>query len=170
MNRSLKTLCVATVAIGSSIVGTSPALAATAPVCATGSLPSSVVGSPGLRAHQAAGVYLWHGPSGYALRVTHPGTGRLVVTGTVTVSRDLSHVTGVALERADSVHVSSNRQVLFFRFVNYGGIDGVNFAAECSKTVRVQLRVDNVTASPRQVMLGAHRVHPTSVPFTIERA
>ena len=154
---------------GSTVLGAAtPAQAATSSGCATGRLPSSVVGSPSVRAHQAKGIYLWHDSNGYSLRVTEPTTKTWVVTGSITVSRDISRVRLVRTEKGDSVTVHGS--TLSFRLVNHGGIDGVTFSAECSKAVRVAARGDGTVLTPQQVFLGAHRVHPTSVPFVIERA
>ena len=176
----MKTSKITSVAVGTALVSTAllvPATAsfadttgpaAPAKTCGTGELPPVVLGSPQVKAHQAKGVYLWHGKQGYALRVTEGTSKRLVVTGTITVSGDISNVKKVRTEKNDSVSVHG--RTLTFRFVNDGGIDGVNFAAECSKTVRVALRSDGQALTPDSVFLGSHRQHPTSVPFTIERA
>ena len=153
------------------VLSAGPALAAeTASGCATGALPVVVLGSPGVKAQQAQGIYLWHGAHGYSLRVTHPGRARLVVTGAITVSRDVSAVRRIALERSDSVTRSNHGRTLHFRFTNYGGVDGIDFGAECSKTVQVALQIAGRKATPGQVFLGQHRASATSVPFTIERA
>lgn len=85
-----------------------------------------VLGSPGVKAHQAKGVYLWHDKHGYALRVTEPSNTRLVLTGTITVSADINHVKNVSTEKDDTV--TAKGKTLTFRFVNHGGIDGVKFA------------------------------------------
>jgi len=153
---------------GSALAATPSAAGSTAKGCSSGELPPVVLGSPDVRAHQDKGVYLWHDKHGYSLRVTEPSSKRFVVTGTITVSADISHVKKVSTEKNDTVTVRG--KTLTFRFVNDGGIDGVNFAAECSKTVHVALRAGDKALAPEQVFLGAHRQHPTSVPFTIERA
>ena len=153
------------------VLSASPAQAAENTTgCPTGALPGVVLGSPGVKAQQAQGVYLWHGAHGYSLRVTHPGKARVVVSGVITVSRDVSAVRRVALERSDSVTRSNHGHTLAFRFTNYGGVDGIDFGAECSRTVHVALRIAGRAATPGQVFLGEHRASPTSVPFTIERA
>ena len=74
------------------------------------------------------------------------------------------------LEKADYVTLSSDHKTLTFRFSNYGYIDGINFAADCSKLMRVKIRINGAVASPRQIKLGKHRSNPTSNPFTIERS
>ena len=153
------------------LTGSPAALAADSQTgCSTGALPTAVLGSPGVKAQQREGVYLWHGPHGYSLRFTHPGKARVIASGVVTVSRDVSQVKRVALERDDVVRVSDHGRALAFRFTNFGGLDGVDFAAECSKTVHVSLRIATREATPNQVFLGKDRTSPTSVPFTIERA
>ena len=116
------------------------------------------------------GVYLWHGKTGYALRVTHPGHQKVVFAGSITVTNTISAVHRFRLEKADTLKVGPARHTLSFRFTNYGYLDGVSFAAACSKDVKVTLTIDKVAATPAQVFLGKDKIHPTSVPFTIERA
>ena len=170
MQRAL-TAGLGTTLVAGVVLSASPAQAAeTTPGCATGALPGVVIGSPGVQAQQAQGVYLWHGAHGYSLRVTHPGKARVVVSGVITVSRDVSAVRRVALEPADRVTRSNHGRTLAFRFTNYGGVDGIDFGAECSRTVHVALQIAGRSATPGQVFLGQHRASPTSVPFTIERA
>ena len=60
-------------------------------------------------------------------------------------------------------------KTLLLRFSNYGRIDGVDFSADCSKTLRVDVHLNGERATTRQVKLGANRTSPTSVPFVIER-
>lgn len=165
------TVGLGTTLVAGVVLSASPAQAAENTAgCATGALPGVVLGSPDVKAQQAQGVYLWHGAHGYSLRVTHPGRTRIVVAGVITVSRDVSGLRRVALERADSVTRSNHGRTLAFRFTNYGGVDGIDFGAECSRTVRVALQIAGQPAAPGQVFLGRHRASPTSVPFTIERA
>jgi hypothetical protein len=141
-----------------------------APGCSTGKLPNIVMGSPDLEAGQATGVYLWHGSNGYSLRATHPGHQKVVFTGRLTASNSFSHVTPVRFEKADSYALSSDHKTLTFRFTNYGYIDGLNFAADCSRLIRVKIGVNGAQATPRQVKLGKAKSNPTSTPFTIERS
>jgi hypothetical protein len=167
---TLSALCVA--ALSAALLGAAPTPAyaeGDAPGCSTGRLPNIVMGSPDLRAGQALGVYLWHGSNGYSLRATHPGHGKVVFSGRLSASNGFSHVTKVAFEKADWLKLSDDRKQLTFRFTNYGYIDGINLAADCSRLVRVNIQVNGASASPRQIKLGAHRTNPTSNPFTIER-
>ncbi|HEX4427769.1 MAG TPA: hypothetical protein VHZ96_00720, partial [Frankiaceae bacterium] len=56
-----------------------------------------------------------------------------------------------------------------FPLVNYGGLDGVAFRADCAKTVIFSLAAGGHALAPTRIFLGAQRVHPTSNPFIIER-
>jgi hypothetical protein len=173
MNRRRTPLAVLSVAVMTSAllaVGIGPAAAEDdAPGCSTGRLPNVVMGSPDVKPGQALGVYLWHGSNGYSLRATHPGHDKVVISGRLSASNGFSHITRVAFEKADWLKVSSDRKQLTFRFTNYGYIDGINLAADCSRLIRVNIQINGAAASPRQVKLGAHRSNPTSNPFTIER-
>jgi hypothetical protein len=144
--------------------------AAPADAATCGTLPGQVQGNPNVKPGQAAAAYLWHDSQGWKLRVTHPGTTRMVVTGTITATRSITHLSVFHLERGDAVAVSSDGHTLSFRMTNIGHLDGVGFTAECSKTLRVNVRVNAHEATTKQVFLGSHRMHPTSVPFAIQRS
>src|SRR4051794_19969409 len=123
----LATIGVTTAFAGASLLGaTGVASATTTPDpaepthCAAGVVPVQVIGSSGVKAQDTLGVYLWHGKTGYALRVTHPGHEKVVFSGTITVTKKLTHVHRVKLEKADKVAVGPNRHTLNFRFTNYG--------------------------------------------------
>jgi hypothetical protein len=158
--------------LGLVLTGAAPASATDgdAPACSTGRLPNVVMGSPDVKPGQALGVYLWHGSNGYSLRATHPGHAKVVIAGRLSASNGFSHVTKVAFEKADWLKISADHKQLTFRFTNYGYIDGINLAADCSRLIRVNIQINGAAASPRQVKLGAHRSNPTSNPFTIERS
>jgi hypothetical protein len=168
----LSSVAAGAVGLGLVMTGAGPASATDgdAPGCSTGRLPDVVMGSPDVKAGQALGVYLWHGSNGYSLRATHSGSRKVVIAGRLSASNGFSDVTKVRLEKADNVTLSADHKTLTFRFTNYGYIDGVNFAADCSKLMRVKIRINGDIASPRQVKLGKHRSNPTSNPFTIERS
>jgi hypothetical protein len=168
---ALSLLCVAATTAALLAASAGPAAAEDdAPRCSTGVLPNVVMGSPNVQPGQALGVYLWHGSNGYSLRATHPGHGKVVIAGRLSASNGFSHITKVRFERADYLRLSSDRKTMVFRFTNYGYIDGINFAANCSKLMRVKIRINDVVASPRQIKLGKRRANPTSNPFTIERS
>ena len=135
--------------------------------CSTGNLPTSVTGDPNVKAGQVGGAYLYHDGI-WHLRVTHATTKKLAVTVRLDAA-SFSGIKPVALERADTITQTGDGTTVFFRFSNYGKIDGVDFSADCSKRMRVQVLFDGKQATTKQVKLGAHRVAPTSVPFVIER-
>ncbi|MCW2571353.1 MAG: hypothetical protein JWO88_1411 [Frankiales bacterium] len=169
----LSVLCAGT--MSAALVGFGPGNAsaspeADAPGCSTGRLPNVVMGSPDVKPGQALGLYLWHGSNGYSLRATHPGTRKVVFTGRLTASNSFSRVTKVAFEKSDALTLSADHKTLTFRFTNYGRIDGINLSADCSRLIRVKIRINGSLAGPRQIKLGAHRSNPTSNPFTIQRS
>ena len=173
--RRLGTLAVTTALAGTALAGTASAATPTTGTthepgtCRSGAVPVEVVGNPGVKAQAAEGLYLWHGSTGYALRVTHPGHEKVTFTGTITVTNKITAIRKFRLEKADSMKVGPHRHTLTFRFTNYGFLDGISFAAACSKDVKVSLSIDGKQATPNQVFLGKNRVQPTSVPFRIER-
>src|SRR3954471_19581199 len=154
----LSVVAASAISLGLVTVGAGNASAAPeadAPRCSTGVLPNVVMGSPDVKPGQALGVYLWHGSNGYSLRATHPGHTKVVFAGRLSASNGFSHVTKVAFEKADWLKLSSDGKQLTFRFTNYGYIDGINLAADCSRLIRVNIQVNGASASPRQVKLGA---------------
>jgi hypothetical protein len=169
----LSVVCIGAVIAAVVAVGAGSASAAPesdAPGCSTGRLPNVVMGSPDMKAGQATGIYLWHGSNGYSLRATHPGHQKVVFTGRLTASTSFSRVSPVRFEKSDSFVLSSDHRMLSFRFTNYGYIDGLNLSADCSRLIRVNIRINGAQATPRQIKLGSHRSNPTSSPFTIERS
>lgn len=160
----LKSLVTAGVCAASVLTVATPASAA-----GCGTLPAAVQGNPNVKAGQAGVAYLFHDSQGWHVRVTHPGGSKVLVTGSITATRDISHVRATHLERGDAISVSKDGHTLSFRMTNVGHLDGVDFTAECSHALRVNVKVNGAGASTKQVFLGARRVHPTSVPFTIER-
>ena len=146
---------------------TGTATATTDGSCTTGTLPPAVQGRPAtLAAGAATGAYIWHNSDGWHIAVTHPGHTKVVFTGTVRASGNITAVR-VRDERNDVVRTSG--QTMQFRFVNYGYIDGVDFSAQCAKWVGFSVQLDGHELSPTHIYLGYHSVHPLSDPFTVER-
>ena len=156
--------------LAAALVATSP-LAVAAPAQATdcGRLPAVVQGNPMVQPMQRGVAYLYHGTNGWGLRVTHASKTRIVVTGTVRASSGISHYRTFRLEHGDAVAESADGRLLSFRLSNYGGLDGFDFQAECSDQLTVDVKVAGQDLPTTRVYLGKDRVHPTSVPFTIER-
>ena len=79
--------------------------------------------------------------------MTHRGDGRAVYTGVITSPRKM-RLDPVKLERGD----------------------GIRFHAYCASKIRVShLNVGSRKLSAHRVYLGASKVHPKHVPFTVHR-
>lgn len=120
------------------------------------------------------GAYLWHNPSGgWGLRVSHPllpgKANRVVFTGTITSKGTISGVKKVRDEKGDVAKVGPGGHTLRFRFVDYGGVDGVDFVTTCTPGLRVSLDADRSPMGPQFVHLGDKKVNPGTDPFRIRR-
>jgi hypothetical protein len=144
-------------------------------------LPASVIGDPkvkpGRTSNTAKGLYVWKDAKGWKVRLTHNlksaagKASRIEVRGRITTTKPITAVRLVRLEdkqRGEWVAVRRpQRRVLDFRFVNYGGIDGINFAAGCSGKVtftvwQVTRANGKVTRTPLPVFVGAARTQLTT--------
>ncbi len=155
---------------------TSPAAEpAAAPATATcrgddGNWPAFAGGRPaGLDAGDRAGVYLRHDGTGWHLRVTHRNDTRRVYTGTIS-TRGTIDARRVDDERDDVVRVGPEGHNLYFRFVNYGHFDGVDFTTHCAPSLSFNLKGDGQELQTSEVRIGKEDSNPTSVPFVIQRA
>jgi hypothetical protein len=72
-------------------------------------------------------------------------------------------------EGNDIVALSANHRTILFRFVNYGSVDGLDFATRCSTGFSASFYIEGTLAPTGAVHLGANEVNPTSNPFDIER-
>lgn len=138
--------------------------------CMPGAWPQVVEGSPS--SFQAGdGVYLWQDPDGgWALRATHasPHDG-VIIAGTLHTEGRFVFVHRVRYPGYDVVAVSPNHRTILFRFVNYGWVDGFDFATRCSDGFSASFYIGGTLAPTDAVHLGAGAVNPTNNPFTIER-
>ena len=148
-----------------------PSVGTTDPSATTcGALPSYVEGRPAdLHVRGAAGDYLWHDASGWHLRVTHRTTRRLVFRGVIVSSAPLTFAR-VRDEAHDKVTLSGDGTTLVFRFVNHGGIDGVDFTDGCASTLKLALAVNGRHLTRDRIYVGGQSVHPDHNPFAILRA
>ena len=160
---------VAPVATTAAATGATAATSTTTTACTDGHWPSSVQGRP-LTFHAGAtgGEYLWHDLYGWHVRVTHPGTGRVIYTGAVVASAPLDAMP-VKLEKADVDTVSSDHRTITFRLVNYGGIDGFDFRTACAQSVGFGVRADGVRLPTWRIFIGRYDRHPLENPFVIGR-
>ena len=149
-----------------------PAAGATTdtPACTTTteSWPAAAEGRPA--AHpEAEGVYLWHTTTGWRLRVNDPGIDRAVFTGSIKVDGQIFAVGRLLESRAEGVVTRSGAGAAYFRFVNHGGVDGLNFGTRCSSSVKVNVKRNGVTVPAAHVYIGAAGANPDAVPFTITK-
>ena len=129
--------------------------------------PATAEGRPA--AHpETDGVYVWHTSKGWRLRVNDPGTDRAIFTGSVKVDGQIFGV-GRHLENGAEGVVHRGTHAEYFRFVNYGGGDGMNFGTRCSTTLTVNVKRNGVTVAADHVYIGAAGSHPTAVPFSIAK-
>jgi hypothetical protein len=132
-------------------------------------LPAWVQGQPGqLHAGAPSGDYLWHDKDGWHLRVTHGNKHKQVFAGQIKASRPITFVK-VKDEARDKATLSSDKQTLTFRFVNYGGIDGVDFTDACAQTTKFAFAIDGDKAGRNRIYVGKHSARPSGDPFTIHR-
>ena len=154
-------------------VGTMPSPTAPTPApadsCGKGAWPAQVQGRP-LSFEAGDGVYLWDDPDGaWALRVTHTGPqDNTVISGTLTTSGKFVDVhRGKAGD--DIIAVGANKRTILFRFVNYGWLDGFDFATRCSGALSASFYIGGNLASATSIHLGAAASSPASNPFKVQR-
>ena len=155
---------------------TPPSAPATAkPACDTDThWPAYVQGHTDAFDAHDDGVYLWHNPEGgWGLRVSHPvlpgGANRVVFSGTITSKGTIGTLKRVKDEKDDKIKVGHHGHTLAFRFVNYGGVDGLDFTTTCTPGLRAALRADSQPMQTRFIHLGDHKVNPGSNPFVVHR-
>ncbi len=165
--RILATVTVGAALMGAMVVTGSPASARRAR-CRLEQWPANVQGDPMNTAGAPAAAYLTHNGNGWALRVTHPGADKIVVTGEIIAS---GRIYGVAraTEARDNVKVTRRGKRINFRLFNYGRIDGINFRTRCSEKIAVRLFLNGAPMPADQVYIGADQHHPASVPFDVVR-
>ena len=131
-----------------------------------GAWPQAVQGRPATFQAGDDGVYLWHDPDGgWALRATHSGPhDRVIIAGTLHTDGRFVFVHRVRDEGNDIVAVSANHRTILFRFVNYGWVDGLDFATHCSTGFSASFYIAGTLAPTGAVHLGANEVNPTSNP------
>lgn len=146
-----------------------PSATASAAACTDGHWPISVQGRPTLfHAGAMAGDYVWHDAKGWHIRVTHPGTARLVFTGRVVANAPIKF-SPFRLEKGDVVTLSADRKTLTYRFVDYGAIDGVDFTTACASRISFAGRLDGRLLPTGRVWLGVAGRHPLENPFVVAR-
>ena len=142
---------------------------ATGTTATCGAVPGWANGRPAhLHVRAVAGDYLWHDSNGWHLRVTHHTRTRMAFAGRIVASSPITF-TRVRDERRDKTALSADGKTLTFRFVNFGGIDGLDFTDACATTAQFAFAIDGHRAPLSRVFIGAHSSRPQSNPFTITR-
>ena len=129
--------------------------------------PESATGRPAAHPETDA-VYVWHTGRGWRIRVNDPGADRAEFTGSVKVDGQVFAV-GRHLESGAEGVVNAGAHAAYFRFVNFGGVDGLNFKTRCSTTFVLTVKRNGVAVPADHVYVGATGQHPTSIPLTIQR-
>ena len=125
-----------------------PATAAAA-TCDENHWPAATQGVPTTyKAGARAGDYIWHSSTGWHVRVTHPGSRRVVFTGRIVSDTPLT-VSSVKLEKWDAISLSADKLTLTYRFVNYGRIDGFDFRTACATKLHIKGGMSGVEAAHR---------------------
>jgi len=147
-----------------------PTPTAKAAACDKTAWEAKVQGAPaGFGAGSPSGDYLWHSKTGFHLRVTHPKHDARLYTGVIHASAPM-RMERVKLEKGDHVVLSKSRRTIRFAFANHGYVDGINFHTDCASSLTVSaLHVGTHAESRKHVYLGAKKVHPARVPFTVRR-
>jgi len=113
------------------------------------------------------GVTLWHDANGWHVRVTHNAIRDRVFSGLIHTSGSLTDVHAVRLEKNDSLAVGAGGHTLAFRFNNYGGVDGFDFAAPSAPYLAFGFTTDGHVLAPAHISIGAAGLHPASDPFVL---
>jgi hypothetical protein len=140
--------------------------------CVKGTWATQDLGRPTSFQAGANGAYLWHDPDGgWALRVTHAGPRvRVVFSGSLySASGQFIDVTTIASGGNDIVYETANKRTVYFRFVDDGWVDGLNFGTECAKAFTVNIHEGAKLASPGAIFLGAGLANPLGNPFRVDR-
>jgi hypothetical protein len=144
-----------------------PAASAAAVTCPGGHYPAAVLGVPTKAKPGETGMAVWADRSGWHLRVSHTGHDRATFTGSVTTDGVIKAV-GRHTEGGDIVLSIGAKRVLF-RFVNYGHLDGIDFAVPCSSEVHFAVSMNGKALPVNDIVVGAANHHPATNPFTIHK-
>jgi hypothetical protein len=137
--------------------------------CDEGRWPARVQGQPATFAAGArAGDYLWHDASGWHLRVTHPGTAKVIFSGTITSNAALT-VRGYRLETGDGITLSADKKTLTYRFANHGRVDGLDFRTACASRLWFKGSMAGAKLPVGRIWIGRAGHHPLQNPFVILR-
>jgi hypothetical protein len=141
----------------------------TATACTDTHWPLSVQGQPTLfHVGALGGDYIWHDLAGWHVRVTHPGTSRVVFSGRIVATAPM-RVAPVRLEGGDTIALSADRLTLTYRLSNHGGIDGFNFQTACARRIAFSGAMSGALLPISRIWIGRANHHPLQNPFAIVR-
>ncbi len=134
----------------------------------------------GRRPSRAVRRFSWPGMTAFTCGTTQMGVGRSAppTSGRATGSSSLGRCTPTAgspwsvvcgTRAMTSWRSSANHRTILFRFVNYGAVDGLDFATHCSTGFSASFYIEGTLAPTSSVHLGANEVNPTSNPFEVAR-
>ncbi len=161
-----------TTALTSSLPVPAPPAPAPEDTCVPGTW-ASAEGAPLAYVDGIDGAYLWHdADGGWALRVTHSGPrSKAVFSGSLTATTGQFVDVGASPGTGnDIVYLSADKRTVLFRFVNFGALDGLDFATRCTRAIVVHLRLGAVNLGPAHVFVGATGAHPPKDPFKVTRS
>jgi hypothetical protein len=148
---------------------TTASTTSTTTTCDEGRWPARVQGQPTTFAAGArAGDYIWHDANGWHLRFTHPGTTRIIFSGTVVSNAPLT-VKGYRLESGDSFSLSADHKTLTYRFANYGRIDGLDVRTACASRLAFKGLMAGLKLPVGRIWVGRAGNHPLQNPFVVLR-
>lgn len=150
----------------------SPPPTAPADTCVKASWDATVLGIPADFAAGTNAAYLWYDADGaWALRFTHTGpTDKLIFAGSITaLTGQFIDVTPVSNVGTDIVALSPDKRTIYFRLVDFGLLDGLNFATRCSRAFTVDIHAGGRLLTTSAIHLGATAANPPSNPFKVGR-
>ncbi len=153
--------------VAATFAGTSAASAG-ASSCPDGTW-SDTLGRPAEVAPNMTGVALWRYQDNdlYRFRVSEAGRDLAVFTGAI--STDGYIVYGPRYLEGGDVALTRVPGKVSFRFTNFGGVDGIDFAVKCASYVKVGVRMNGELLSTDDIVVGGDSAHPDANPFKVEK-
>src|SRR5579875_1568674 len=97
-------------------------------------------------------------------------TDKLIFAGSITaLTGQFIDVTPVSNVGTDIVALSPDKRTIYFRLVDFGLLDGLNFATRCSRAFTVDIHAGGRLLTTSATHLGATAANPPSNPFKVGR-
>lgn len=161
--RLIATVAGATLAFGGVAVAAAPAGASH---CPGGSWPDYVQGKPPSAQVGNTGLALWRDTGGtWHFRASEAGADPAVFKGQISTN-GVIHAVDSHLEGGD-VNYAKTRHSVWYRFVNFGYVDGLDFVVRCASRIRVSGTMNGHYVDTGSIFIGDGDVHPESNPFAI---